>query len=435
MAAAQKYNRRTPIDSNDCEEIYIATVGDVDSGKSTLVGCLAAQVTDDGNGSARQLVMQYEHELNTGRTMSCTTASFKKNNRVYTFVDLAGHKSYLRTTITGISCYMPDCAVICVTNAIEQPAKDHLSILRTYEIPIIVCFNKEDLYGQEKDTRRNEVYQQILAYLKTIPGPPAKFYRVKQNTDFDVTQRSGGRLIPYIIMSNKTGEGHTLLSDIMCGIKTRPKQPADVFYVESNFIVTGQGLVLCGNTGFDIEKNDTLYIGPFGTNKIEFEKFRVKSMHNNYRFAVDKIHAGQRGCCATNLDSRLRHQIRRGMVVSRQPVPVCYRFTAKVYVLYHATTISVGYEVLASCGAVSGQVKIVKMRHLTNQVKQDADAEQDADDQKINVIRSGSRALVTFEFKYRPAHLVVGQFMSFLEGNARAVGLLTAVEYINRPTA
>jgi GTPase len=37
-------------------------LGNVDSGKSTLTGCITKGVLDDGDGSARKLVFNYPHE-------------------------------------------------------------------------------------------------------------------------------------------------------------------------------------------------------------------------------------------------------------------------------------------------------------------------------------------------------------------------------------
>ena len=50
--------------------IKIGIVGNVDSGKSTLVGVLSKGELDDGRGSARLKVFNYPHEVSNGRTSS-----------------------------------------------------------------------------------------------------------------------------------------------------------------------------------------------------------------------------------------------------------------------------------------------------------------------------------------------------------------------------
>ena len=52
------------------KEIRVAVIGNVDSGKSTLVGCLTKNIKDDGRGFARKFVFNYQHESETGRTSS-----------------------------------------------------------------------------------------------------------------------------------------------------------------------------------------------------------------------------------------------------------------------------------------------------------------------------------------------------------------------------
>jgi GTPase len=45
-------------------------IGNVDSGKSTIVGVLTKGEFDDGRGSARSKVFNYSHEQDNGRTSS-----------------------------------------------------------------------------------------------------------------------------------------------------------------------------------------------------------------------------------------------------------------------------------------------------------------------------------------------------------------------------
>ncbi len=51
-------------------DIRIAVIGNVDSGKSTLVGVLTKCIMDDGRGAARTKVFNYSHEAANGRTSS-----------------------------------------------------------------------------------------------------------------------------------------------------------------------------------------------------------------------------------------------------------------------------------------------------------------------------------------------------------------------------
>jgi GTPase len=55
-------------ESHSDNDVRIAVVGNVDSGKSTLVGVLTRNCLDDGRGKARQKVFSQQHELASGRT-------------------------------------------------------------------------------------------------------------------------------------------------------------------------------------------------------------------------------------------------------------------------------------------------------------------------------------------------------------------------------
>jgi hypothetical protein len=115
--------------------IRIAVVGNVDAGKSSLIGTLVTSCLDDGRGKSRTSIMKHRHEIESGRTSTATThlLGFRSNgeaiggkdqirankpksedeiaresHRVVTLMDLAGHEKYLKTTIHGVSSGFAD---------------------------------------------------------------------------------------------------------------------------------------------------------------------------------------------------------------------------------------------------------------------------------------------------------------------------------------
>jgi GTPase len=104
--------------------IRVAVVGNVDAGKSTMIGTLTSSMLDDGRGSSRTSIMKHRHEIESGRTSTASThllgfhssgeaiagresmrARRKSEDevareayRVITLMDLAGHEKYLKTT-------------------------------------------------------------------------------------------------------------------------------------------------------------------------------------------------------------------------------------------------------------------------------------------------------------------------------------------------
>lgn len=105
--------------------IRVAVVGNVDAGKSTMIGTLTSSLLDDGRGSSRTSIMKHRHEIESGRTSTASTHLLgfrssgeaiagrdslrtnrrksedevaKESYRVITLMDLAGHEKYLKTT-------------------------------------------------------------------------------------------------------------------------------------------------------------------------------------------------------------------------------------------------------------------------------------------------------------------------------------------------
>ncbi len=120
-------------------DIRIAMIGNVDSGKSTLVGCLSRSVVDDGRGRARSMVFRHAHEQENGRTSSVgmEVMGFSSEDKVLsvdvkaprqklwrdvrarshkaiTFLDLCGHEKYLKTTVFGLTGMLPDYGMVVV---------------------------------------------------------------------------------------------------------------------------------------------------------------------------------------------------------------------------------------------------------------------------------------------------------------------------------
>lgn len=61
---------RKRLDEQDFLEIRVAVVGNVDAGKSTLLGVLTHGELDNGRGHARQKLFRHKHEMESGRTSS-----------------------------------------------------------------------------------------------------------------------------------------------------------------------------------------------------------------------------------------------------------------------------------------------------------------------------------------------------------------------------
>ena len=54
------------------KHLRIAVIGNVDAGKSTLIGTLKTGILDNGRGQSRVLVTKHQHEIDSGRTSTVT---------------------------------------------------------------------------------------------------------------------------------------------------------------------------------------------------------------------------------------------------------------------------------------------------------------------------------------------------------------------------
>lgn len=62
--------RAKPHTAEELLELRVAVVGNVDAGKSTLLGVMTKGRLDDGRGRARVALFRHKHEIETGRTSS-----------------------------------------------------------------------------------------------------------------------------------------------------------------------------------------------------------------------------------------------------------------------------------------------------------------------------------------------------------------------------
>ena len=148
--------------------IKIAVAGNVDSGKSTLAGVLLNDCLDDGRGKCRSMILRNKHEQETGRT-SCISFNnlvikSSDNRKILSFIDLAGHEKYLKTTVFGLTGLFVDYGLVLVGSnmGITKMTKEHLAILLYLKIPIIVLMTKTDLCPENIYEKTESTLRRIL---------------------------------------------------------------------------------------------------------------------------------------------------------------------------------------------------------------------------------------------------------------------------------
>merc|ERR1711936_484064 len=426
-----QYLIRKRADTRDFMEIRVAVVGNVDAGKSTLLGVLTHGELDNGRGFARQKLFRHKHEAESGRTSSVGNDILgfdssgnvvnrpehgnldwvrvcERSSKVITFIDLAGHEKYLKTTVFGMTGHAPDFGMLMVgANAgVVGMTKEHLGLALALSVPVFVVVTKIDMCPP------NVLQETLKLLVRILRSPGCRKFPVLVKSADDVilaaTKFVSERLCPIFQVSNVTGENLDLLKMFLNLLSSRQPntddEPAE-FQIDDTYLVPGVGTVVSGtNLKGTIKLNDTLLLGPDPLG--HFTPIAIKSIHRK-RMPVGEVKSGQTASFA--LKKIKRSQIRKGMVmVSPKVNPVaCWEFNADIMVLHHPTTIAVRYQAMVHCGPIRQTASILNM---------DADC-----------LRTGDKANVHFKFVKHPEFLKVGQRLVFREGRTKAVGNVTKV--------
>jgi len=426
-----QYLVRRRADTRDFMEIRVAVVGNVDAGKSTLLGVLTHGELDNGRGFARQKLFRHKHEAESGRTSSVgndilgfdSTGAVvnqpdhgsldwvkvcENSSKVITFIDLAGHERYLKTTVFGMTGHAPDFGMLMVgANAgIVGMTKEHLGLALALSVPVFVVVTKIDMCPP------NVLQETLKLLVKILKSPGCRKVPVMVKTSDDVvlsaTNFVSERLCPIFQVSNVTGENMDFLKMFLNLLSTRSPntdtEPAE-FQIDDTYSVPGVGTVVSGTTlRGTIKINDNLLLGPDPLG--HFLPLAVKSIHRK-RMPVLEVRSGQ--TASFSLKKVKRSNIRKGMVMVSPAVEpqCCYEFEGEILVLHHPTTISTKYQAMVHCGSIRQTASIIRM--------------------SSECLRTGDKAQVLFRFVKHPEYLKEGQRLVFREGRTKAVGNVNKV--------
>ncbi|KYN07987.1 PREDICTED: GTP-binding protein 1 [Cyphomyrmex costatus] len=421
-----QYLVRKRLDRQDFLEIRVAVVGNVDAGKSTLLGVLTHGELDNGRGLARQKLFRHKHEAETGRTSSVGNDILgfdsvgnvvnkpehgsldwvkicEKSSKVITFIDLAGHERYLKTTVFGMTGHAPDFGMLMIgANAgIVGMTKEHLGLALALSVPVFVVVTKIDMCPP------NVLQENLKLLIRILKSPGCRKVPVTVKTPDDVvvsaTNFVSERLCPIFQVSNVSGENLNLLKMFLnlltARITSHDDEPAE-FQIDDTYSVPGVGTVVSGTTLKGIIKlNDTLLLGPDPLGR--FTLITIKSIHRK-RMPVREVRGGQTASFA--LKKIKRSHIRKGMVMVAPVLnpQACWEFEGEILVLHHPTTISSRYQAMVHCGSIRQTASILSMSQ--------------------DCLRTGDKALVHFRFIKHPEYIKPGQRMVFREGRTKAVG-------------
>ena len=445
----------------DCFKIGV--LGAVDSGKSTLIGVLKTNKNDDGRGLVRKYVMKHNHELQSGRTSCISYNVINIEDKLFNFVDLAGHESYLKTTIYGLNALELNYVLIIVgaNMGVNNITREHFNLARVLQLPIIFIINKIDICPENilnetlKDLKKmvkskkcaikplevvennelldNEENSKILFYnsekkqvflnndIKLIEN----YDKIMEQKKIKMNENIEENNTPIFFISNKLGYGinnlrnylckiHKIKSNIPDIIKTENKEKkTNIFIIQETYTIKGIGIVFYGymKKG-QISRNDVIKIGPLGAN---FYNIHIRNVRDVLDNDVDTLYEGQLGCLAIKQLSKeftfKREHIKKGVYLTSNPY-CCQQFVARIHILHHPTTIRKNYQSTIHCGSVIQAARIVEILNIKNDIKTEDD----------KLLRTGDQAKVKFEFMFRPEFMEDNALFIFRENNAKGVG-------------
>lgn len=331
----------------EMNDTRIAVIGNVDSGKSTVIGVLTSGSLDNGRGQARSYVMKHRHELDNGRTSAVTVEIMgftshgsnqqqqqqqviptarhhdqrwhevmEKSDHTVSLIDLCGHEKYLKTTLFGLTGLMPDYAMLVVGGnmGVQVMTREHISLACALHIPMYVIVTKVDICPPNIMKTTKMALAKLLRSHNKMPFPVKDEESLQTAIDAIVSER----VTPVFTISSVTGQGMDLLKSFIGSIKRLPskytlsptitsnttssshedpqqvhyeRMPSIYFPLDGVYEVKGVGVIIGGTLVHGcISIGDTLYLGPDRVGA--FIQVSVKSMESR-RQTVSRIIKGQ----------------------------------------------------------------------------------------------------------------------------------------------
>lgn len=455
-------------DAGSYWETKYGIAGNVDCGKSTLLGVLTSGKYDNGRGSARLAVMTHDHEITSGRT-SCVTQQIvgfdkngvlvneklakrshtsgkhewcdiiKESSKIVTFFDLAGHLKYLSQTISGLSSNELDYVIVVVGANISDGVaddgknkkstwinmtKEHMELSIVLGMHIIVVVTKIDMVDE---TVRNKTINGIKRLVKAKFAP----YTLNSinNVKTCVKLMGSGNVIPIVQISNVTGDGHDILRKLLHYLPPRReydskiKEPAimqiqDVFRQVEGTSTVIAGMLTSGEIcAGQAPKGTSMKIGPLRNGT--FIDARVRSIHCK-KMDVASVSAGKYVCIGLPkaVDGSKIMKNMYAVESSLKPVAT-WEFWADIKLTNsESACVRVGYTPHCYIGHIRQTCKVLKILTVP-----DKDTDW-SNGQELESLSAGSEARVLLRFCFRPELIFEEdkKKMVFKESKTKGVG-------------
>jgi len=236
--------------------LNLIIVGEVDHGKSTLIGRLlydTGSIPEDRIKSIQEICQSFGKEMEFSflvdhlkeereKEMTIDTAQvfIKSKKRDYVIIDAPGHKEFIKNMLTGASQAEAGIIIVDANVGIGEQTQRHSFLLKLLGIKqIIVAVNKMDLVDFS-EKKFNEIKSQFEKFLSQIKLPVSFFIPISAKEGDNVAERS---------KRTKWYKGETLIGALE---KFPPAQPLsqkpfrfavqDVYSFDEKEIIVGKVL-------------------------------------------------------------------------------------------------------------------------------------------------------------------------------------------------
>jgi len=355
--------------------LNLVIIGHVDHGKSTMVGHILyrlgyidpkqmAELEEEAKKKGKEsfkfawLLDRLKEERERGVTIDLSFMKFETKKYYFTIIDAPGHRDFVKNMITGAS--QADAAVLVVSArkgefeagmSPEGQTREHIILAKTMGIEqLIVAVNKIDAteppYSQE---RYKQIVDVLSKFLKGLGYDPSKipFIPISAWYGDNLIERSPNT--PWY--TGKT------LAEAFDDLQVPPK-PIDKplrIPIQAVYSISGVGTVPVGRveTGVLKKGDKVVFMPPAVVGEV-----RSIEMHHTQ---IEKAEPGDN--IGFNVRGVNKQDIKRGDVVGHPTNPpiVAEEFTARVFVVWHPSAITVGYTPVIHAHTASIAAKITEI--------------------------------------------------------------------------
>lgn len=355
--------------------LNLVIIGHVDHGKSTMVGHILYRlgyfdqktiqmIQEEAKKMGKEsfkfawLLDRMKEERERGVTISLSYMKFETKKYFFTIIDAPGHRDFVKNMITGAS--QADAAILVVSArkgefeagmSPEGQTREHALLARTMGInQLIVAINKMDAAEPPYSEKRYQEVKEVLGkFLKSLG------YNIEK--------------IPFIPVSAWTGEnlierspnmpwytGPVLVEALdMLEVPSKPVDKPLRIPIQDVYAISGIGTVPVGRVETGVLKvGDKVIFNPPG---VVGEVRSIETHHTK----IEKAEPGDN--IGFNVRGVERKDIKRGDVAGHptNPPTVSDEFTARIFVMWHPTAITVGYTPVVHVHTASVACRITEI--------------------------------------------------------------------------